>query len=105
MAGKTYCKNPDMVNRKIADELILVPVRKQSADLNAIYLLNETAGFIWELIDQRSFEEIARIVNGAYDGGLETIQDDVRFFLEQLVQIGAVQEAIADGRTSSTAFK
>lgn len=101
---KTYSKNPDVVYRKIASEFILVPVRKKSADLNSIYLLNEIAGLIWELIDaRRSLEEISRIVIETYDAGQEAIWNDLEYFLQQLIQIGAVQEIKSDGQTSVTA--
>jgi len=49
-----YSKSPDVVFRKIADEFILVPIKQKAADLQCIYTLNESAAFIWELIDGTS---------------------------------------------------
>jgi len=46
-----YCKDPSIVARQIAGEMILVPIRQNVADLESIYLLNETALFAWEHFD------------------------------------------------------
>jgi hypothetical protein len=42
-----YTKSPDIVFRRIADEVILVPIRRNTADLEKIYTLNASASFIW----------------------------------------------------------
>ena len=38
-----YQKDPDMVSREIAGEVILVPIRRNVGDLESVYTLNETA--------------------------------------------------------------
>jgi len=49
-----YQKNEDLIARQIGDEVILVPIRKESGDLDNIYTLNEVAAFIWNLLDGRT---------------------------------------------------
>ena len=46
-----YRKDESVVSRKIADEVILVPIRKNVGDLESIYTLDEVGARIWELID------------------------------------------------------
>ena len=54
-----YQRDSNVVYREIAEERILVPIRKQVADMACIYVLNETGARIWELMDgQRSLAEI-----------------------------------------------
>jgi hypothetical protein len=48
---KRYQKNPDMVSRLIGDEFILVPIRRNVADLESVFTLGGTGVRIWELID------------------------------------------------------
>jgi hypothetical protein len=49
--GQVYRKDPSIVARQIAGEMILVPIRQNMGDLESIYLLNETALFAWECFD------------------------------------------------------
>ena len=48
---RRYAKDPNMVFRDIEGEMILVPIRRRTADLESIYTLNETGARIWELLD------------------------------------------------------
>jgi hypothetical protein len=48
---RVYCKDPAIVARQIAGEMILVPIRQNVGDLESIYLLNDTALFAWQLLD------------------------------------------------------
>lgn len=51
MLDACFSKNGEFVARNIAGETVLVPVRGRKGDLDAIYNLNEVAGFIWNNID------------------------------------------------------
>ncbi len=78
MVEKVYAKNPDVVFRKIADEFILVPVRQKVVDLKSIYTLNETAAFIWELIDgKNSVSCIKSKVAEAFEGENAQFDSDI----------------------------
>src|SRR5947209_15090125 len=55
----TYARDPDFVSRRIADEVIVLPIRKNLGDLESIYTLNEVGARIWELLDgRRTLREI-----------------------------------------------
>jgi Coenzyme PQQ synthesis protein D (PqqD) len=49
--AQVYRKDPSIVARQIAGEMILVPIRQNVGDLESIYLLNQTALFAWNLFD------------------------------------------------------
>ncbi len=48
---QVYRKDPSIVARQIAGEMLLVPIRQNLGDLESIYLLNETALFAWQRFD------------------------------------------------------
>ena len=88
---KYYEKEESMVSRKIADELILVPIKQKVGDIQSMYTLNEVGSRIWELIDGgTSVEAIASILTQEYEVEAYQAEADTREFLEQLEQIGAI---------------
>lgn len=90
---KCYQKDPDMVSRKIADEVILVPIRQNVGDLESIYTLNETAARIWELIDGKiKVEGIKEKILEEFEVTPEEAEKDLREHLRQLEGIKAITE-------------
>lgn len=91
--SKRFTKNPSIVSRKIADEFILVPVRQKAEELENIYIMNEVAGRIWELIDgKRLVTEIRDIIVEDFEVDRETAEADLEDFLRQVAEVGAVRE-------------
>ena len=61
---RCYQKDQAVVSRKIADEVILVPIRKNVGDLESIYNLDEVGARIWELIDgKKKIKEIKFVLD------------------------------------------
>ena len=87
-----------MVFRRIADEYILVPIRKNVGDVESLFTLNPMGAQIWELIDgRRRVEEIRDLIVGEFDVSREEAEEDLLVLLEQLGEIGAVCEVGVDG--------
>jgi hypothetical protein len=91
---RRYQKDPDIVSRKIADEVILVPIRRKLANVNVIYLLrDEVSVRIWELIDaERKVGEIKSIICKEFEVNPERVDKDVEKFLRQLEKTGAIRQ-------------
>jgi hypothetical protein len=88
-----YRRNPSIVSRDIAGETILVPIRKSVGDLESIYTLNETASFVWDRLDgERTLGEIKREVLGAFAVTEADVARDLLELVEQLKEIGAIEE-------------
>lgn len=89
---KRYQKNPDMVSRLIGDELILVPIRRNVADLEAVFTLGGTGTRIWELIDGRLTvgELLARIVE-EFEVEPGQAEADLGEYLESLEEIEGIR--------------
>ena len=82
---KVYRKSDSIVSRKIADEFVLVPIRKNVGDLENIYTLNEVAARIWELIDgKRNVGDIKERICQEYEATPEKTEKDIREFLFKL---------------------
>ena len=93
MVEKKYQKSDDIVFRKIADEMILVPIRQRMGDLQNIYTLNEVAGRIWELLDgQRTLTRIKDNIVSEFEISPEQAEKDMEEFLEKLKNAGGVKE-------------
>lgn len=73
------------VTRQIAGETLIVPIAGQVADLDSIYVLNEVASRIWELVRSPiSVDRIAEIVASEFDVSKERAAEDVAEFLDAL---------------------
>ncbi len=87
----SYARDPDFVFRRIADEVILLPIKKNLGDLESIFTLNEVAARAWELLDgRRTLGEIRDVIVAEFEVALETAELDLGEFLGRLEEIGAV---------------
>lgn len=92
-SSPVYAKHSDFVQREVAGECILVPIRRNLAEANSIYVLNETGAVFWNSIDGiRSALSIEHEIGGIYDVAPEQLHHDFETLLEDLLMIGAIQE-------------
>ena len=93
-AGATYLsKSPRFAWRRVAEELILVPIAGHADELSYVYSLNETAALIWELIDGRHGRaEIRRVLEREFAVDAAEAAADLDAFLAELIEIEAVVE-------------
>lgn len=92
--GKIYAKNADFVQREVAGECILVPVRRQLADVNSLYVLNETGAAVWKRLDgKRPMQDIVGDIAQQFDVAVEQLEKDINTFIEDLLRIRAIEEA------------
>jgi hypothetical protein len=88
-----FARNESVVSRKIVDELILVPIRKNVAEMETLYTLNEVGARVYELIDgERRVKDIVDSIVSEFDVERGEAESDVREFIEQLVAIEGVRE-------------
>lgn len=93
--GIPFQRQPTLVTRRVASEVILVPVTGRMAQQEAsLYTLNETSAFLWERLDgKRTGRELAQELKGVYEVEATQAESDVRNFLTQLQEIEAVASA------------
>ena len=86
-----YQKDPDMVSREIAGEVILVPIRRNVGDLESVYTLNETAALAWTLFDgSHTVNQIQDQIVTEYDVDTNEAERDLIELIQQLEEIGAI---------------
>jgi hypothetical protein len=91
MWNKVFRKNESVVSRKIADEMLLVPVRGRLANMQRIFSLNPVAEYVWEQLDgERNLNDIRSGVLAHFDVKREQADIDIREFMEELVQAGLI---------------
>lgn len=88
---RCYARDPDFIARRVVDEVILVPIRKQLGDLESIFTLNEVGARIWELLDgTRRLADVHGVLKREFDGETDTMARDLEEFVDRLESIGAV---------------
>ena len=93
MLSKRFIPKDSLVFRRIAEEVILVPIRKRAADIDKMYSINETGARIWELMDgKNTLEEIAKRISQEYDVEESVVKEDILELTNKLISIDAVEE-------------
>lgn len=90
----SFRKKGEFVTRSIADETIVVPVRGQVGDLDAIYNLNEVGAFIWEQCDAwKSVNQIVKAVCGEFEVAPEQAEKETSEFIAALEAAGMIERS------------
>jgi len=75
----------DFVLRNIGGECLLVPLGARVLDVDGIIVLNDTARYVWDLLEQgRSMEEMATAVTERFDVDYEQARVDIQTFLDSI---------------------
>lgn len=86
-------RNPDLILRRIADEIILVPTGEMAQKFNGMITLNPVAALIWENLEDINNEgEMVNIVLDAFEIDEETAIKDVHGFIHMLVTRGFIEK-------------
>jgi len=94
LPDRIFAKNTNFVQREVAGECILVPIRQQLSDVNRLYILNETGAALWRCIDgRRSIGAILTELSNEYDVTSEQLEKDLTTLIEDLLGIRAIEEA------------
>lgn len=88
-----YTRHPDYVQRDVAGECILVPIRRTLTEANSIYVLNDTGAALWNRIDgQRTAQDIVTDFCNEYEVSTDQVAKDFTLLLDDLLSIQAVEE-------------
>jgi hypothetical protein len=76
---------PQFVTREVGNELILVPLTGNIAQMNKMFTLNETAKLIWENMDKvQDLKELEKIITNEFEIDAVTASADIALFLNHL---------------------
>lgn len=86
-----YKKSPDIVFRRIGQECLLVPIRKNVADLNFIYSFNPVSAFIWESLDGvKPLSVLLSDLVTSFDVPEAVAAEDLSVLISQLLSEGLI---------------
>ena len=82
------------VVRKIANQFMAVPIGARAKELHGMIGLNETAAFLWGLLEEeRTVEELASLLYNEYDISEEKALETVNRFGALLEKEGVLADA------------
>jgi Coenzyme PQQ synthesis protein D (PqqD). len=83
-----YDLKSKFVAREVGDELIIVPLSGNVAQMNELFTLNETARFIWENItENNTVQDLENQLTTTFDIDSDRAKKDIEKFLRQLENI------------------
>lgn len=72
-------------SQKIGEEIVIVPIVNDIAQMTDLYTLNETAAFIWENIDGNNhLHDILQLMIESFDISEQDAQIDLFSFMEEI---------------------
>jgi hypothetical protein len=90
-----FARKGQFVTRTITGEVVIVPVRGQISDLDAIYHFNDVGAFIWNLFDGKtSVHDIAQAVREEFEGAPEDSERDTLEFVGALQSAGIIEPSV-----------
>ena len=82
-----YRRGDNIISRTIAGETLLIPITQVGVDLQKVYLLNETAAAIWNLLEgPQDVSSIVATLADEYEAPPAVIERGVNNVLEELLQ-------------------
>lgn len=82
---------PDLVCREIRGSMIIVPIRKRSADLNSFYSLNESAALLWKRLQNgATLSDLVHALVREFEIDAETARTDAVRAIEEMERCGLV---------------
>jgi hypothetical protein len=91
-----FVRAQDVVARRIAGEVVLVPIRRRVGDLESVFTLNAVGSRIWELCDgTRGAWAVAAALAEEFTVSAEEAARDVQAFLAHMQEAGLMEEVAA----------
>ncbi len=83
----------DFIMREIAGETILIPSGSAAKKFNGLITVNELGAFIWNaLSEDLTLDALTERITDAYEVNAATARADASEFLDELRQVGALEE-------------
>ena len=80
-----YIRNSSIVEREIAGEHLLVPIRGEVADLRQLFALNDAAKVVWDALAEPVDEDgLVELLTARFKVDEPTARKDVRELLGQM---------------------
>jgi len=92
IAGQSIQRSKNVVSRVVADEAIVVPIRRGAADMDSIFMFNESGTALWSMIEEnRSAADLAAHLQSNYGLPAEQAIADTERFIKELAEAGLIE--------------
>src|SRR5687768_2363096 len=92
LSRRSWIQAPGMVARRVAGELVLVPVEVKSGGAGEFFVLNAAGESLWAtLANPSDLDKLAQHLIAEYGIDSDTARQDAARFVEQLVACGAIR--------------
>ena len=86
-------RSSSVVSRVVADEAIVVPIRRGAADMDSIFTFNETGTQLWAMVEEsQSASRMAAHLQSEYGLTAQEAAADVQQFLADLTEAGLIEQ-------------
>lgn len=90
---RIFLKSEDFVQREIAGECLLIPLRNRLSDANSIFVLNETGAAVWHRLDGvKSMRDILGDLSDEYEATWQELEEDADRLIKDLLSIEAIRQ-------------
>ncbi|MGH9715332.1 MAG: PqqD family protein [Candidatus Acidiferrales bacterium] len=87
-----FKKSINVVSRTVADEAIVVPIRRGAADMDSIFTFNEAGTALWNMVEaNRSGSEMTEYLQREYGLSAQQAGGDAQAFIENLAAAGLIE--------------
>ena len=94
MLDRVYVRKDKVVARRVADEMLLVPIRGTLTDMQRLYVPEGAGEFIWDLIDgNRDLSGILNEIVSVFDIEAGDAERDLLEFIRALEDASLIAEA------------
>ena len=84
-------RNENFLLRDVAGALVIVPVGSAVSAFPGMITINETAAYLWELLEQeQTVESLAAGLMDRYEVDEAKATEDAKAFVDRLTPIGAI---------------
>ncbi len=85
---------PEHKLRKLGSHYMIVDVCADNANLTNVYVLNDTAAFLWQSVENTDFDadSLVSLLCDNYDVATLQAREDVAAMLDQWVRLGLVTD-------------
>lgn len=91
IAGQSIQRSPNVVSRVVANEAIVVPIRRGAADMDSIFTFNESGSMLWALIeDGHSAADLCARLQTEYGLSAAQAEADTERFIADLSEAGLI---------------
>ena len=88
-----YRKKENVVSRRIAGEILLVPIRGNLANMERLYVLDEVGEQIWADLDgKKNLEDIRDRICGKFEVDQERAKSDIEEYISKLHTADLIEE-------------